>query len=123
MDKLEAEMPTDLLASLLMERASVPSPARKADGLPAKIHAVMVLNPVDLRDAGYGLPVAFFSSVVRMTAPVAAPNRKPERYSTAHKGIAMSKSLNRLAANPWALSCASFLLTAILIRSDWINLF
>ncbi|WP_155262813.1 hypothetical protein [Sphingomonas segetis] len=37
-------MPTDLLASLLMERASVPSPARKADGLPAKIHAVMVLT-------------------------------------------------------------------------------
>ena len=44
MAKIEAELPTDLLASLLMERASVPSPTRKAHSLPPKVYAVMALT-------------------------------------------------------------------------------
>ena len=41
----EAEVPTDLLASLLMERASAPSPTpRDPDSLPPKIYAVMALT-------------------------------------------------------------------------------
>ena len=40
----EAEVPTDLLAGLLMERASPPSPTRSApDRLPLKIYAVMAV--------------------------------------------------------------------------------
>jgi hypothetical protein len=33
------------------------------------------------------------------------------------------KLLNRLAASPWALSCTSFVLTALLIRSNGLNFF
>ena len=45
MDKIDAELPTDLLASLLMEQASAPSPtSRKGDSLPAKVYAVMALT-------------------------------------------------------------------------------
>ena len=44
MAKIEAELPTDLLASLLMEQASVPSPTRTAHSLPPKIYAVMALT-------------------------------------------------------------------------------
>ena len=41
----EAEVPTDLLASLLMERASAPPPTtRESDGLPPRLYAVMVLT-------------------------------------------------------------------------------
>jgi hypothetical protein len=41
----EVEMPTDLLASLLMERASAPAPKRPDPyRVPAKIYAVMVLT-------------------------------------------------------------------------------
>jgi hypothetical protein len=35
----------------------------------------------------------------------------------------MLKVLNRLAASPWALSCTSFLLTALLIRSNGLGVF
>jgi hypothetical protein len=46
-DKFEAELPTDLLASLLMEQASASSPtSRKADRLPPMIFAVMALTVV-----------------------------------------------------------------------------
>jgi hypothetical protein len=31
--------------------------------------------------------------------------------------------LNRLAASPWALSCISFVLTAVLIRSNVLTVF
>jgi hypothetical protein len=31
--------------------------------------------------------------------------------------------LNRLAASPWALSCFSFVLTAVLNRSNFLTLF
>jgi hypothetical protein len=58
-----------------------------------------------------------------MTAHVAASNRKRDRYSTAREGVPAWKSLNRLAANPWVLSCTSFILTAVLIRSDCLSLF
>ena len=45
MDRIDAEVPTDLLASLLMERATAPSPtARKADSLPVKVYGVMALT-------------------------------------------------------------------------------
>jgi hypothetical protein len=41
----EAEVPTDLLASLLIEQASATSPAtRQPDSLPPKIYAVMALT-------------------------------------------------------------------------------
>lgn len=41
----EAEVPTDLLASLLMERVSAPSEtARDIDRVPPKIYAVMVVT-------------------------------------------------------------------------------
>jgi len=32
------------------------------------------------------------------------------------------KLLNKLSTSPWALSCTSFLLTALLIRSNSLNL-
>jgi hypothetical protein len=41
--KIEAELPTDLLASLLMEQP-VASPTRKAHSLPPKVYAVMALT-------------------------------------------------------------------------------
>ena len=44
MDKIDAEVPTDLLASLLMESASAPPTARKAEGLPVKVYGVMALT-------------------------------------------------------------------------------
>lgn len=41
----EPEVPTDLLASLLMEQVGAPSPEiRKPDRLPAKVYAVMALT-------------------------------------------------------------------------------
>jgi hypothetical protein len=33
------------------------------------------------------------------------------------------KPLNRLAASPWALSCISFALTAVMIRSNVLTMF
>ena len=45
MAKIDAEVPTDLLAGLLMEQVSAPSPAtRKTESLPAKVYAVMALT-------------------------------------------------------------------------------
>ena len=45
MDKVEAEVPTDLLAGLLMERASAPAPTqREPENLQAKIYAVIALT-------------------------------------------------------------------------------
>lgn len=45
MDKIEAELPTDLLAGLLMEKAGGPGPtSRKADSLSAKVYAVMAVT-------------------------------------------------------------------------------
>jgi hypothetical protein len=44
-DKVEAEVPTDLLAGLLMERASAPAPTqREPENLQAKIYAVIALT-------------------------------------------------------------------------------
>jgi hypothetical protein len=57
-----------------------------------------------------------------MTAPAAFSSPKPHQRPTAHR-VSLSKSLNSLAANPWALSFTSFLLTALLIRSTSFNLF
>jgi hypothetical protein len=43
----EAEMPADLLAGLLMERASAASPPRRQpDKLPASVYGVMVVTTV-----------------------------------------------------------------------------
>ena len=45
MDKVEAEVPTDLLAGLLMEQASAPAQTRRErETLPAKVYAVMALT-------------------------------------------------------------------------------
>ena len=45
MGSIDEEVPTDLLAGLLMQRAAAtPSPPRKAESLPAKVYAVMVLT-------------------------------------------------------------------------------
>jgi hypothetical protein len=33
------------------------------------------------------------------------------------------KLLNKLAASPWAISCTSFVLTALLIRSNGLDVF
>ena len=45
MDKIEAEVPTDLLAGLLMERANAPArPPRERDSLSPKVYAVMALT-------------------------------------------------------------------------------
>ena len=35
----------------------------------------------------------------------------------------ISKLLNRLAASPWALSCGTFMLTAVVIRSNSFSFF
>lgn len=37
--------------------------------------------------------------------------------------IGIAKRLNRLAGSPWVLSSGSFVLTALLIRSNSFNLF
>lgn len=42
---------------------------------------------------------------------------------TPHQRTPFSGLLNRLAGSPWALSCTSFVLTALLIRSNSISLF
>jgi hypothetical protein len=43
----EADVPTDILASLLIERASAPCPTpHESDSLPPKIYAVMALTSV-----------------------------------------------------------------------------
>ena len=45
MDKVEAEVPTDLLAGLLMEMASAPAPKQREPEIqPAKVYAVMALT-------------------------------------------------------------------------------
>lgn len=36
---------------------------------------------------------------------------------------ALSKVVNRLAGSPWALSCTSFVLTALLIQSNGLSVF
>jgi hypothetical protein len=53
-----------------------------------------------------------------MTPLSAAPNRKRARDPLSADKIAVADRLSRLAASPWALACSSFLLTALLIRSD-----
>jgi hypothetical protein len=45
LSRSEAEVPTDLLAGLLMERVSASSPTtRNPDSLPPKVYAVMALT-------------------------------------------------------------------------------
>jgi hypothetical protein len=79
--------------------------------------------PVDLRDACYELPALLFSSVVRMTRRVVVSSREPDEHPTCHERVTISKLLNGLAANPWALACAGFVLTALLIQSNTLSAF
>jgi hypothetical protein len=58
-----------------------------------------------------------------MTRRVAASSGKPDRHPTWHQGMAFSKLLNRFAANPWALSFSSFVVTALLIQSKDLRVF
>lgn len=44
MAKIEAEVPTDLLAGLLIERASAPAPTPPPESLSAKVYAVLALT-------------------------------------------------------------------------------
>ena len=47
MAKIEAEVPTDLLAGLLIEQVSAPVPhPRRPESLPAKVYAVIALTTV-----------------------------------------------------------------------------
>jgi hypothetical protein len=53
--------------------------------------------------------------------PFTASNRD-RRHLRANK-ISFSERLSRLATSPWALSCSSFLVTALLIRSNGLTFF
>ena len=53
--------------------------------------------------------------------PFATSKRDP-RHLRGNK-ISFSERLNRLATSPWALSCSSFLVTALLIRSNGLTFF
>jgi hypothetical protein len=47
MARIEAEVPTDLLADLLIEQASAPVPRpRQPESFPAKVYAVIALTTV-----------------------------------------------------------------------------
>ena len=43
--------------------------------------------------------------------------------ATANPGIKFVSLLGKLAASPWALSLTSFALTAMLIRSEYLQVF
>jgi hypothetical protein len=53
-----------------------------------------------------------------MTRPAAALNREPDRQPRRQERRSTSKLLNSLAARPWVLFCTSYMLTALLIRSN-----
>jgi len=40
-----------------------------------------------------------------------------------HKATSVSSIVSSVAASPWALSCSSFVLTALLIRSNGLTVF
>jgi hypothetical protein len=58
-----------------------------------------------------------------MIRHVAALGRKPDQHPLCNERMTLSKLLNRLAASPWALSCTSFVVTALLIRSNGLSVF
>lgn len=58
-----------------------------------------------------------------MIRQVAALGRKPDQHLLGCERMTLSKLLNRLATSPWALSCTSFVVTALLIRSNAISVF
>ena len=53
-----------------------------------------------------------------MSGPVTAVKRTRNQYSVRHDTRSVANVLSRLAGSAWALSCTSFLLTALLIRSN-----
>jgi hypothetical protein len=52
-----------------------------------------------------------------------ALDRNLDQHRLGYERITLSKRLNRLAASPWALSCTSFVVTALLIRSNGLSVF
>ena len=56
-----------------------------------------------------------------MTRGVDALSRKPGQHPLRNERMTISKLLNRLAASPWALSCTSFVVTALLIRTNGLS--
>ena len=54
---------------------------------------------------------------------VSAIRRKPDQRRFGFGRMSLSKLLSRLAASPWALSCTSFVVTALLIRSNGLSVF
>jgi hypothetical protein len=44
--------------------------------------------------------------------------RNPDQHRIGDHRTRTSKLLNRIAANPWILSCGSFVLTALVVRSN-----
>ena len=53
-----------------------------------------------------------------MTHSVGAVNGKGDPYVLRHQTMSVANVLGKLASSAWALSCASFLMTALLIRSN-----
>lgn len=50
-------------------------------------------------------------------------NRNGGAHPLPAKKATISARLGRLATSSWALSCSSFLVTALLIRSDFLTFF
>jgi len=58
-----------------------------------------------------------------MTSHFAASNRNRDRDPSAESEITVRERLKRIVASPWAVSCTSFLVTALFIRSDGLTFF
>jgi hypothetical protein len=58
-----------------------------------------------------------------MTSLFAVSKRKRDHGSAVVRELKFAERLKRIAASPWAVSCSSFLVTALLIRSDRLTFF
>lgn len=58
-----------------------------------------------------------------MTRRFAATSRKAGERPISYQRKALALLLNRFVASPWAVSCTSFVVTALLIRSNALSVF
>ena len=58
-----------------------------------------------------------------MTSLFAVSKRNRDHRSAVVRALTFTERLKRIAASPWAVSCSSFLVTALLIRSDGLTFF
>jgi hypothetical protein len=58
-----------------------------------------------------------------MTRRATASSGRVDQHLIRQERMTASKLLNRLAASPWAISCASFVATALFIQSNSLKVF